>query len=147
MKKIKIAASDEEIDACYPVMAELRPHLDRTAFMAQVKRQTQDSGFKLVYLTDGGGGEVRAVAGIRVAEWLAGGKYLEIEDLVAMDGQRSKGYGGELFDWIVEYAGRQECRQVKLVSHVTRFDAHRFYLNKRMKIEAHYFAMQMGPIA
>ena len=54
---------------------------------------------------------------------------------------RSKGYGGKLFEWIVDYAKRENCEQIKLVSHVKRFAAHKFYLNKGMIIEAHYFSL------
>ena len=121
-------------------MSELRPHLSLEDFIAQVKRQMENSNFRLVYLLDD---EIRAVSGIRVAEWLAGGKCLEIEDLVSKDGERSKGYGGELFDWIVEYAKQENCKEVKLVSHVTRYGAHRFYLSKRMDINAHYFSLKL----
>ena len=140
MSEIKIAETDDEIQKCYAVMAELRPHLEPDQFFEQVKRQRVNHGFQLVYLTDG---DVKAVGGLRIAEWLAGGKCLEIEDLVATDSERSKGYGGRLFDWIVEYAKSEECVQLKLVSHVKRFDAHRFYLNKRLIIEAHYFSMPL----
>ena len=139
--KIAFAETDAEIAACYAVMCELRPHLSPADFLAQVKRQAENSNFKLVYLKEND--EIKAVGGLRVAEWLAGGKYLEIEDLVAKDGERSKGCGGALFDWIVEYAKRENCAQIKLVSHVKRFAAHRFYLNKRMIIEAHYFSMKL----
>lgn len=137
---IKIAETEAEINNCYDVMAELRPHLSREEFAAQVVRQMKESNFRLVYSADS---EIKAVGGIRIAEWLAGGKYLEIEDLVAKDGERSKGYGGELFDWIVEYAKSENCKEVKLVSHVKRHGAHRFYLNKRMDIIAHYFALEL----
>ncbi len=139
MKVIKLAESDAEIQKCYPVMSELRPHIAEDKFLPQVKRQAEQSGFRLVYLSVEG--EVKAVAGIRIAEWLAGGKALEIEDLVAAESERSKGHGGELFDWIVEYAKQNECDQIKLVSAVTRHAAHRFYLKKGMIIEAHYFSM------
>lgn len=138
--KIAFAETDAEIADCYGAMRELRPHLARDEFVAQVKRQMQNSGFKLVYLSDE---EIKAVGGLRVGEWLAGGKYLEIEDLVSKETERSKGFGGELFDWIVEYAKSENCDQIKLVSHVRRFAAHRFYLNKRMIIEAHYFSMKL----
>lgn len=137
--KIKIAETDEEIKNCYRVMSELRPHLSLENFVAQVKRQIEKSNFQLVYLAEN---EIKAVAGIRLAEWLAGGKSLEIEDLVSTENERSKGFGGELFDWLVEYAKRENCDQIKLVSHVTRFGAHKFYLNKGMKIEAHYFSLK-----
>ena len=136
---IAIAETDDEIKKCYAVMAELRPHNSADVFLETVKRQIENYGFRLVYLSDSG--EVKSVGGIRIAEWLSGGKYLEIEDLVSKSTDRSSGYGGELFDWIVGYAKQEGCSQVKLVSHVKRFDAHRFYLNKRMIIEAHYFSL------
>ena len=141
MKVIKIAETDNEIEKCYPVMSELRPHLREDEFVERVKRQGRQSGFQLVYLSVDDG--VKAVAGVRIAEWLAGGTSLEIEDLVAAGGERSKGYGGQLFDWIVEYARQNGCDEIKLVSAVTRFAAHRFYLNKRMIIQAHYFSMPL----
>jgi len=139
-RKIKIAQNEDEIRNCHAVMGELRPHLEPAEFFAQVKRQTENSGFKLVYLSDG---EVKAVGGIRTGEWLSGGKYLEIEDLVTKQGEHSNGYGGELFDWIVNFAKEEKCAQIKLVSHVRRFDTHRIFLNKKMIIEGHYFSMKL----
>lgn len=130
-----------EICCCYPVMSQLRPHLGPDEFLAQVKRQSAGHGFQLVYLAEDV--DVFAVAGIRIGEWLAGGKYLEIEDLVTSDNARSAGHGGRLFDWIVDLAKAEGCNKVRLVSNVTRYDAHRFYLNKRMKIQAYYFSMEL----
>jgi len=137
---IAVAKTDDEIQNCYAVMAELRPHIKPDEFLPQVKKQAENSGYRLAYLIDG---EVKAVGGFRISEWLSGGKYLEIEDLVAKSGERSKGYGGELFDWLVEHAKENNCNQVKLVSHVKRFGAHRFYLQKRMDIQAHYFSLNL----
>ena len=138
--RITVARSEQEISDCYPVMAELRPHIRPEEFLPTVKRLGEIAGFQLAYLTDG---EIKAVAGFRISEWLAGGKYLEIEDLVAKSGERSKGYGGELFDWLVEHAKENNCLQVRLVSRVSRLDAHRFYLRKGMSLEAHYFSLSL----
>jgi GNAT superfamily N-acetyltransferase len=138
---IKIAKTNDEIRRCYPVVAHLRPHLGPDEFLLQVKRQAADLGFQLVYLAEQG--EVLAAAGIRIGEWLAGGKYLEIEDLVTSENTRSAGHGGRLFDWIVEMAKTGGCNEIRLVSNVTRYGAHRFYLNKRMKIQAYYFSMDV----
>jgi GNAT superfamily N-acetyltransferase len=137
---IAIAETDREIEDCYAVMAELRPHISFDEFLPRVKKQAENAGFRLVYLKNEG---VKAVGGFRISEWLAGGKYLEIEDLATKDGERSKGFGGELFDWLVEFARRENCSQLRLVSHVKRFAAHRFYLRKGMIIEAHYFSMDL----
>ena len=125
---------------CYAVMAELRPHIQRVDFVAAVKRLGETAGYQLACLTDDG---VKAVAGFKISEWLAGGKYLEIEDLVTAGGERSKGYGGELFDWLVRRAQENDCNEIRLVSRVTRYDAHRFYLNKQMIIEAYYFSQRL----
>ncbi len=137
---IAIASTPREIDACYPVMSQLRPKIRREDFVQRVEQLAAATGLALAYLEDDG---IKAVAGYRISDWLAGGRYLEIEDLVTADGDRSKGYGGRLFDWIVELAAREGCGQVRLVSNIRRVDAHRFYLRKGMVQEAYYFSMSL----
>jgi len=137
---ISIARTDAEIGACYDVMAQLRPKIPREDFVRRVRELEGRTGLKLAFLDDGG---IQAVAGYRISDWLANGPYLEIEDLVTADGARSRGHGGRLFDWLVELARREGCGQVRLVSHVRRADAHRFYLRKGMIHEANYFSMSV----
>ena len=139
-RTISIAKSDAEILACHRVMAELRPHLKREEFVTTVTRLADIAGYQLAYLNEVG---IKAVAGFRISEWLAGGKYLEIEDLVAAEGDRSKGYGGELFEYLVKQAEENHCDEIRLVSRVTRHDAHRFYLNKGMIVEGYFFSRQL----
>lgn len=139
-RKIALAVGDDEIRACYPVMAELRPHVQSDEFLRRVRRQTEVAGYRLAYLADG---EVKAVAGFRISECLAWGRFLYVDDLVSKDGDRSKGYGGELFDWLVAHARAEGCDQFHLDSGVQRFDAHRFYLAKRMFIEGHHFGLKL----
>jgi GNAT superfamily N-acetyltransferase len=98
------------------------------------------AGYKLAYVWDG---EVKAVAGFRISECLAWGKFLYVDDLVSKSSDRSKGYGGALFDWLVKHAKENGCAAFHLDSGVQRFAAHRFYLNKRMIIEAHHFALNL----
>ena len=138
--KIALAVEDEEIRSCYPVMAELRPHVSAEEFLPRVRRQMEAAGYKLAYLADG---EVKAVAGFRISECLAWGRFVYVDDLVSKEGERSKGYGGQLFDWLVEYARGEGCDQFHLDSGVQRFAAHRFYLDKRMAIEAHHFGLKL----
>ncbi len=140
-KRIQIAEQEHEILSCYPVMAELRPHIQAEEFLQRVKKQRDIANFRLAFLFDE---EVKAVAGFRLSECLASGKFLYVDDLVSKSTDRSKGYGGELFDWLVEYAKREECNEFQLDSRVQRFAAHRFYLKKRMIIEAHHFTLNLG---
>lgn len=144
-RHIAPARTDAELAACYPVMAELRPHLAADTFVALVRRLGADTGLELACVREGGPeGGVVAVAGYRVSEWLAGGRYLEIEDLVTASANRSAGHGGALFDWLADLARGRGCGHLRLVSNVRRHDAHRFYLRKGMTIDAHYFSLPLG---
>ena len=138
--KIALAETEADIARCYPVMVELRPHLKAAEFTARVRKQ-QATGFYLAYLEDAG--EVRAVSGFRYLETLAWGKILYVDDLVADPAQRSRGYGGQLFDWLVAQAKQNNCDELHLDSGVQRFGAHRFYLARRMDISCHHFALKL----
>jgi GNAT superfamily N-acetyltransferase len=145
--KIGRATTGPEILRVHPVMLELRPHhADERAFVRQVQRQMRE-GFRLVYLESEG--QVRAAAGYRIFEMLFSGRTLYVDDLVTREADRSAGYGGELFDWLVEQARQHACDYFELDSGVQRFDAHRFYLMKRMKIDSHHFSLKLDepPVA
>lgn len=138
--EIKTAQSRDDIALCYPLLAELRPHLKEVDFVPTIRRLSENTGFKLVYLVDG---DAKAVAGYRVSEWLHSGKYLEIEDFITNSTDRSKGYGRQLFDWLVAQARLEGCSQLRLVSGVKRTDAHRFYASHGMVHEAQYFSLNV----
>lgn len=146
--EIKIADSDADIINCFEVVSELRPHLKRKDFVSTVRRLAENN-FKLVYLADSYGNSdeshksIKAVAGIRIAEWLHSGRYLEIEDLITTEADRSKAYGSALFDWLLDYAKAHHCQQMRLVSGVAREAAHRFYERKGMQFEAKYFSINV----
>ena len=139
---IVITKTDAEIERCFPVMRELRPHLGVADFAGQVKRQMAQ-GWHMAFLQTQG--EVRAVTGYRISENLAWGKFLYVDDLVTKQTDRSKGYGAALLDWLRAEAIRQGCRELHLDSGVQRFGAHRFYLGRRMDITSHHFAMKLAP--
>lgn len=138
--RLAIAASDADIARCGPVMLELRPHLAGQDFVAIVRRQ-QKTGYLLAYLEDET--EVRAVAGYRFMDTLGCGKILYVDDLVTRVADRSRGYGGRLFDWLVEQARAAKCDEFHLDSGVQRFDAHRFYLCHGMNIVWHHFSLKL----
>ncbi len=69
---------------------------------------------------------------------------MRVDDLATRGEDRSKGYGGALFDWLVSLAKEEGCEQLHLDSRVQRFGAHRFYLSKRMVIECHHFSLDLA---
>ena len=140
-EKIAIAESEGDVRRVYDVMRELRQHIATVEeFVARVRRQ-QKEGYLLAYLE--AGGEIRAAAGYRFQEMLFHGRLLYVDDLVTRERDRSAGYGGRLFDWLVQQAREHRCDHFELDSGVQRFDAHRFYLMKRMKIASHHFSLPL----
>jgi GNAT superfamily N-acetyltransferase len=140
MKEIQIAATDRQIMFCFPVIHELRPLLKEDEFLNKVRRMQQE-GFTLIYIED----DQKAVAasGFRMNEMFYRGKSVYVDDLVTLPEYRSKNYGGQLIDWIIQHAKDNNCKQVHLDSGVQRFDAHRFYLRKRFKISSHHFQLDI----
>jgi GNAT superfamily N-acetyltransferase len=137
---IRLATSDEDIVRCFPVMQQLRPHLDEREFVPTVRRQ-QAGGYELALLEDGA--IVRAVAGFRLMDNLVSGRILYVDDLVTDSATRSRGYGKELLTWLIDRARAAGCQHLELDSGVQRFDAHRFYLSNRMIISSHHFRLKL----
>ena len=137
---IRLAQTDADIQNCFPVMVQLRPHLVGEEFVA-VRKQEKD-GYRLVLFEEDG--KVQAVSGFRTGESLSRGAFLYIDDLVTDESGRSQGFGQQLFDWIGDFAKANGCVQLHLDSGVQRFGAHRFYLKNRMDIASHHFSLALG---
>jgi GNAT superfamily N-acetyltransferase len=136
-----LAETRDEIAATWPIMRQLRPHLEAETYLALVGRLQAERDFRLARMAVDG--EVVAVAGLRLGEWLHGGRYLEIEDFVTSEDCRSKGHGSALFDWIAAFARSAGCRHLRLTSGVQREAAHRFYRRKGMTLDAYYFSIDL----
>ena len=138
---ITIAATDQDILRCFPVMRQLRPHLVEAEFVARVRLQEHE-GFRLALLEEDGA--VRAVAGFRILENLSAGRVLYVDDLVTDESRRSAGFGRRFLEWLRERARAEGCDKLDLDSGVQRKDAHRFYLANGMSIFAYHFRMGVG---
>jgi GNAT superfamily N-acetyltransferase len=134
------AQMDQEIRDCWPVVAQLRPHLREPDFLGLVRRQ-MDEGYRLAFIR--ADGQVVAVAGFRILHSLAWGRFCYVDDLITDEQARSKGFGAELMDWLVTFARAERCERLELDSGVQRHGAHRFYLRHRMWISCHHFSLEL----
>jgi len=137
MSSVRILQASEDILRCFPLMADLRPHLREDDFVSRVRRQQRDHGYRLAVLEEDGA--ILAVAGFRIAECLAWGRFLYVDDLVTAASVRFRGYGQQLFDWLLAEARKEGCEQLHLDSGVQRYPAHGFYLKNRLHITSHHF--------
>lgn len=138
--EIAIVTTDHDIDACFEVIQQLRPHLKREDFVIKVRRMmAQRYQLARIRVTT----KVVCVAGFRIHENLFHGKLLYVDDLVTANDFQSQGYGKQLLQWLAQYARANECQHLELDSGVQRFRAHRFYLREGMMISSHHFSMPL----
>jgi GNAT superfamily N-acetyltransferase len=130
---------DNSIEQAYPAMKELRPHLSDAADFAERVRRQRAEGYRLVGSLDAGGSVV-AVAGFRCGQNLALGRYLYVDDLVALPAARRQGHASALLRWLDDEARRLDCAVIHLDSATHRHDAHRRYLSSGYIIPALHFA-------
>jgi GNAT superfamily N-acetyltransferase len=135
---VQPAETDNDIQRCFVVMSQLRPHLTQQQFFDQVKAQMQ-GGYRLACAMDGD--SVVAVAGYRLSRSLSWGKYLYVDDLVTDENRRSQGFGKAILQWLIAEARRHGCAQFHLDSGTQRKDAHCFYEREGMTMMAYHFAL------
>lgn len=137
---IRIATTDIEIADCFPVMRELRPHIAESQFLSRIRSQI-NAGYRLAFAQKAD--SVVAVAGFRVGENLAWGRFLYVDDLVTLPAHRSKGYGAKLLSWLKDLAAEEGCLQMHLDSGIQRKEAHRFYEREGMTMASLHFVENM----
>jgi GNAT superfamily N-acetyltransferase len=142
MSIVKLADSDADLRRCFPVIRQLRTHFDREEmFVTQARRQMTSERWQLAFVEDEG--EVVALAGFRLQEYLYSGKTLYVDDLVTREDQRSKGHGETLMRWLEDRARKAGCQTFSLDSGTQRAQAHRFYFRMGMTISSFHFAKKL----
>lgn len=104
---VRKMVSDNDIQATYAVMHQLRTHVKEDEYVGRVKRQAAN-GYMVAAVEEGG--QVRCVAGYRISECLSWGKFLYVDDLVSDQNDRSKNYGKQMMDWLIAEAKRTAAR-------------------------------------
>ena len=119
---IRELTTDEDIASAFPLMSQLRDRIKADTFVAEIRRQQEESYFLL-----GGAvaGEWVALAGVRLAHTLVRGEHLFVDDLVTAHGAQGKGYGKEMLSHIARLAEQRGFSRLYLDSRNT---AKGFYL-------------------
>ena len=126
--QFRLIDGDQDCQACFSVMHELRPHLaDAAAFAAQVRRQAVQ-GYRL--LAGWQGDVVQGLAGYRIQENLVYGRFLYVDDLVATAEARRRGLGAALIDAVREEALQQGCANLVLDTGLANALGQRFYFRQ-----------------
>jgi GNAT superfamily N-acetyltransferase len=115
-------------------------------FVEYVDGVLRPGGYRLVGAFVAGQAEAVAIAGFRIADSLAWGHHLYVDDLCTAPGARRQGHGAALLDWLVKEGRMRGCGQLHLDSGTgpQRFDAHRLYHRHGLAIYSHHFARSLG---
>lgn len=136
--------TEAEWREAFPVMRELRTHLDEETFLA-LMREMKPLGYRLFAARDDHG-VIRALAGIGEHTNLYYGHHIWVYELVTTASERSRGYGKALLDDVDALARDLGCDTVALASGLQRADAHRFYEQKaEMMRSAYTFQKSVRP--
>jgi GNAT superfamily N-acetyltransferase len=139
---VKEATTEDAFRRVFPVIQVLRPHIGSAdELIVRARRQQKESGWRLIYVEDAG--EPVAVASFRIGEWLAWGRSLYVDDLIALESHRGKGYAEALMRWMEELARRERCAEFHLDSGTHRLGAHRFYHQLKLSITSFHFSRRL----
>ncbi len=128
--------TEDEILEVYPIMKQLRRHLNKETYLDLVLEAKEKDSYKLFALFEEE--EIVAVTGFKPMITLYYGRFVWVCDLVTDTGKRSKGYGEKLLTYVHEWAKENSYESVALSSGLQRTDAHRFYENKMDYDKASY---------
>lgn len=141
--EVKVANTDAEIQSCFPALKALRPHLqDAQELLARARQQMQECGWCLLYVEDHG--VAVGCASFRIAEFLAWGKTIYVDDLVVLESHRGRGFADALMQWIKAKGEASGCSELHLDSGTARLAAHRFYHRIGFSISSFHFSRKFG---
>ena len=124
---IKLQTREEIVEA-YPVMKQLRTHLDEESYLELVCEAQEKDLYQLLALKNDK--EIVALIGFKPMITLYYGRFIWVCDLVTDETQRSSGYGEKLLAFVHKWAKENSYESVALSSGLQRADAHRFYEEK-----------------
>lgn len=128
MVEIKELKIEKEWKEAFPVMKQLRTHLNEEQFVELVREAAEKESYKIAALYDNE--KIVAATGFMPMITLYNGKFIWVCDLVTDSESRSKGYGEALLNYVHSWSKENGYDIVSLSSGLQRIDAHRFYENK-----------------
>ncbi|CAM4067845.1 GNAT family N-acetyltransferase [Bordetella muralis] len=133
--------SDQDYQAGFVVMRELRPHLTgASAFTAQVRRQAEQ-GYRL--LAAWRDEQIQGLAGYRLQENLIYGRFLYLDDLITTGNSRRHRVGATLIDSVRDEARRQGCAHFVLDTGLANALGQRFYFRQGLLATGLHFGQQL----
>lgn len=140
-QKIFAVDNKNDLDRCFPVMKELRPHLSYEEYLQIYDESKKADGYELVAVEVDG--QILAVMGYRYLTDFVRGRHVYIDDLVSTEKARSKGLGAELLKYVEQIAAQNKCTGLRLCTGVENERGVSFYLREGWTKRAYAFTKKL----
>jgi len=139
--ELHYVVEEEDALACYPLIRQLRPHLNsEQEFLLRWQHQSTQ-GYRLLALCCGT--QPVGLAGFRVQDNLVHGRFVYVDDLVIDASCRSAGYGKMLIERLKAEAQLFGCARLLLDAAMSNTLGHRFYYRQGLLATALRFSMTL----
>lgn len=135
--EIRHIETDTDLQASFPVMKELRPHLqDAAAYVVQVMHQ-RTQGYRLLAAWQDGA--IVGLAGYRQMDNLIYGRFVYVDDLVVAASLHRAGVGERLLQAARQQAVALQCSHFVLDTGLQNALAQRFYFRQGLLARGMHF--------
>jgi GNAT superfamily N-acetyltransferase len=134
---IKELKSLEEMLEQLPILQELYPSLTLDAYRNDLIDMLPNNHYGQIAVFEGE--TCLGLTGYWIGTKLWCGKYLEIDNLIVSEKQRSTGVGKQMFDYLAAKAMQENCTMMALDSYTSNFKAHKFFYNQSFAPKGFHF--------
>jgi GNAT superfamily N-acetyltransferase len=138
---LKELKSMEEMLEQLPVLQELYPSLTKEAYEKDLINMLPNNHYGQIAVFEGE--TCLGLTGYWIGTKLWCGKYLEIDNLIVSEKQRSTGVGKRMFDYLAAKAMQENCTMMALDSYTSNFKAHKFFYNQSFAPKGFHFIRVM----
>lgn len=135
--------ADNDLPAAAELLTQLNPETPAAIIAERLHTLLADhSHYELIGAYTAG--KLVGVAGAWIATKIWCGRYLEIDNLVVTNAQRSAGIGSLLIQHLEAIARERDCKTVVLDSYTTNHPSHRLYHRLGFEIWGFHFVKPIG---
>ena len=127
----------EEMLEQLPILQELYPSLTLDAYRNDLIDMLPNNHYGQIAVFEGE--TCLGLTGYWIGTKLWCGKYLEIDNLIVSEKQRSTGVGKQMFDYLAAKAMQENCTMMALDSYTSNFKAHKFFYNQSFAPKGFHF--------
>ncbi len=138
--KIVELKTPAEMARTYPLIRQLNPDLSKTVFTRRLQIMVKN-GYRAIAAVEGK--KILGTSGFWTGTRFWCGDYIEPDNIVVDQSQRSKGVGKLLMQWMEKEAKRLTCDIVMMDSYTHNTASHRFYFREGYIIKGFCFVKDM----